>query len=108
VEINLLKQPEERLITQRKEPLKCWGCGEEHLLRSFPRGQQDNRRAYNIQEYTMVINMARSMSYIYATLDNNQVSHQASVVEMEGIIANCLVSILIDLGSNSYVPPSGC
>jgi hypothetical protein len=39
-------------------------------------------------------------------LDNNQSNHQASVVEMEGMIANHLVSILIDLGSNfSYVAP---
>jgi hypothetical protein len=39
-------------------------------------------------------------------LDNNQVDHQASVVELEGMIANHLVSILIDAGSNlSYVAP---
>jgi hypothetical protein len=35
-----------------------------------------------------------------------QADHQASVVEMEGMIANRLVSILIDPGSNlSYVAP---
>jgi hypothetical protein len=46
------------------------------------------------------------MPRIYASLDNNQADHQASVVEMEGMIANRLVSILIDLGSNlSYVAP---
>jgi hypothetical protein len=39
-------------------------------------------------------------------LDNNQANHQASVVELEGMIANHLVSILIDPGSNlSYVAP---
>jgi hypothetical protein len=39
-------------------------------------------------------------------LDNNQADHQALVVEMEGMIANCLVSILIDPSSNlSYVAP---
>jgi hypothetical protein len=44
------------------------------------------------------------MPHIYATLDNKKVDHQASVVEMEGMIANHLVSILIDPGSNlSYV-----
>jgi hypothetical protein len=50
--------------------------------------------------------MARSIPQIYATLDNRQVDHQYSVVEMEGMIANQLVSILIDPGSNmSYVSP---
>jgi hypothetical protein len=39
-------------------------------------------------------------------LDNRQANNQASVVEMEGMIANHLVSILIDPGSNlSYVAP---
>jgi hypothetical protein len=46
------------------------------------------------------------MPQIYATLDNKQDDHQASVVEMEGMIANHLVSILIDPGSNlSYMAP---
>jgi hypothetical protein len=46
------------------------------------------------------------MTRIYETLDNNQVDHQASVVELKGMIANHLVSILIDHGSNlSYVAP---
>jgi len=46
------------------------------------------------------------MSHIYVVVDNKQANHQASVVEMEGMIANHLVSISIDLGSNSiYVSP---
>jgi hypothetical protein len=46
------------------------------------------------------------MPQIYAVVDNKQVDHQASVVEMEGMITNHLVSILIDLGSNlSYIAP---
>jgi hypothetical protein len=46
------------------------------------------------------------MPYIYASLDNKQDNNQASVEEMEGIIANHSVSILIDPGSNlSYVAP---
>jgi hypothetical protein len=39
-------------------------------------------------------------------LDNRQVDHQNSVVDMEGMISNHLVSILIDHGSNlSYISP---
>ena len=39
-------------------------------------------------------------------MDNNQADHQASVVEIEGMISNHLVSVLIDPGSNlSYIAP---
>jgi hypothetical protein len=86
--------------------LKILGCGEEHLLRDCPYMKQNNRRVYNIQEATIVNYLARIMPQIYAALDNRQSDHQALVVEMEGMIANHLVSILIDLGSNlSYVSP---
>jgi hypothetical protein len=33
----------------KREPLKCWGCGEEHLLRDCPHRQQNNGRVYKIQ-----------------------------------------------------------
>jgi hypothetical protein len=50
--------------------------------------------------------VARILPQIYASLDNRQVDHQASMVEMNGMICNHLVSILIDLGSNmSYIAP---
>jgi hypothetical protein len=50
--------------------------------------------------------VSRSLPQIYAGLDNRQANHQASVVEMEGTIANHLVFILIGPGSNfSYVSP---
>jgi hypothetical protein len=32
----------------KREPLKCWGCGEEHLLRDFPHRKPDSRRVYNV------------------------------------------------------------
>ena len=88
------------------EHLKCWGCGEEHLLRDYPHRQQNSQIIYNVQEATTVNDVARSMLQIYAAVDNKQVDHQASVVEMEGVITNHLVSILIDPGSNlSYIAP---
>jgi hypothetical protein len=50
--------------------------------------------------------VASSVPQIYAALDNNQADHQASVVEIESMILNHLVSILIDPGSNlSYIAP---
>jgi hypothetical protein len=46
------------------------------------------------------------MPQIYTALDNRQADHQSSLVEMEGMISNHLVSILIELGSNLiYVVP---
>jgi hypothetical protein len=90
----------------KREPLKCWGCREEHLLRDYPHRQQRSQKVYNIKEATTVNDVARSVPQIYAALDNNQVDHQASVVEIEGMIFNHLVSVLIDPGSNlSYIAP---
>jgi hypothetical protein len=86
--------------------LKCWGCGEENLLRDCPHIQWNSRRVYNFQKATTVKDVARIIPCIYVVVDNKQADHQASMVEMEGMIANHLVSILIDLGSNlSYVAP---
>jgi uncharacterized protein affecting Mg2+/Co2+ transport len=71
-----------------------------------PHRQHDNRRVYNVQEETTVNDVARSVSRIYAVVENRQEDHQASVVELEGIISNQPVSILIDPGSNlSYISP---
>jgi hypothetical protein len=95
-----------KIDNTKREPLKCWGCGEEHLLRDCPHRQQINKRVYNVQEATKVNDVARSMPQIYASLDNRQDDHQALVVEMEGTISNHPISILIDHSSSlSYVSP---
>jgi hypothetical protein len=50
--------------------------------------------------------VARSVLQIYAALDNNQADHQYSVVEIEGMVFNHLVSVLFDPGSNLiYIAP---
>jgi hypothetical protein len=90
----------------KREPLKCCGCGEEHLLRDFPHRKKDSRRVYNMQEATTIDDVARCKPQMYTTLDNRKVDHQGLVVDMEGMISNHLVSILIDPSSNwSYVAP---
>jgi hypothetical protein len=90
-----------KIDNPKREPLKCWGCGEEHLLRDCLHRQQNSQRIYNVQEATTVNDVARSVPQIYAALDNKQANHQAS-----WWITNHLVSILIDLGSNlSYIAP---
>ena len=44
---------------------------------------------------------------IYATLDNTQVEHQASISETYGKLCDQVAYILIDPGSNySYVKPN--
>jgi hypothetical protein len=56
----------------KREAFKCWGCGEEHLLRDCPHRKPNNKRVYNVQEVTTVNDVARSMPQIYAALDNKQ------------------------------------
>ena len=97
---NPFRSTQGKIDNPKREPLKCWGCGEEHLLRDCLHRQQNNRRIYNIQEATTVNDVAQSMSQIYAAVDNKQADHQASVVEMEGMITNHIVYILIDPSSN--------
>jgi hypothetical protein len=88
----------------KRDPLKCWGCGEENMLRDCSHRKQNNTGVYNIQEATTINNVSRSMPQIYASLDNRKDDHQASVVEMEGMVSNQLISILIHHFSNlSYV-----
>jgi hypothetical protein len=90
----------------KRKPLECWDCRGDHLRRDCPLRQQNSRKIYNMQEATTVNDVARSVPQIYAALDNNQADHQASVVEIEGMIFNHLVSVLIDPGSNlSYISP---
>lgn len=48
----------------------------------------------------MVGEVGQSIPRIYATMDNFQADHQASIIEMEGKMQEKIVSILIDLGSN--------
>jgi hypothetical protein len=53
------KPTKEKEEEQKKGPLKCWGCGEEHLLRDFPHRKNDHRRIYNVQEATTINDVAR-------------------------------------------------
>lgn len=44
--------------------------------------------------------VGQSIPQIYATLDNRQADHQASIIEMNGKLYDQVVSILIDPGSS--------
>ena len=54
----------------------------------------------------MVGQVERTIPRIYATLEDHQVDHQSTVVEVEGKIVEQYVSILIDMGStHTYITP---
>ena len=87
-----------------KEPLKCWGCGEPHLLRDYP--HRNVHMLMRDREATTVNDIARNIPTISAALENWQAEHQATMVEMEGNISDLPVSILIDPGASlSYISP---
>ena len=87
-----------------REPLKCWGCGEPHLLRDCP-----HRTIQNIQvlrEETTINDVERNIPRISVSFGDCQAEHQSTMVEMEGMIAKQPVSIFIDLGVTlSYISP---
>jgi hypothetical protein len=61
---------------------------------------------YNVQEASTFNDVSRSVPRIYAAIENWQANHQASVVELEGIITNQTISILIDPRSKlNYISP---
>jgi hypothetical protein len=76
------------------------------MLRDFPHRQHDSNKFYHVHEATIVNDIVRSMPRIYEAIENQQANHQASMVELEGIITKKLISILIDPVSNlSYISP---
>ena len=87
-----------------REPLKCWGCGEPHLLRDCP--HRNIHMIMRDREATTVNDIARNIPTISAALENRQEEHQATMVEMEGKISDQSVTVLIDSGvSLSYISP---
>ena len=53
---------------------------------------------------SIVGDITRSVPHIYATLDNCQVDHQFSTINIEGKLKDVPISILIDLrASYSYI-----
>ena len=87
----------------QKEPLKCWECGEEHYFKDcIIRNRKFN--IHSIQEVLIVGYMERIMLRISAALENYQVDHQTSMVEIEDMIKIQSIYILIDPGASlSYI-----
>ena len=89
-----------------REPLQCWGCGVDHMLRNFPHRNGNVIQFHNIQGLEIVGQVVRTIPRIYAALEDHHADHQSTVFEVEGEISKQCVSILIDLGStHSYISP---
>ena len=74
------------------------------MHRNCPLENENVRPAYNVQEAETVGQVARAVPRIYAALEDRQVDHQSTIVEVVGKIAKQSVSILIDLGStHNYI-----
>ena len=69
------------------------------MHRNCPLENESAKPSYNIQEVEMVGQVARVVHTIYAALEDRQVDHQSTVVEVAGKITEQSISILIDLGS---------
>lgn len=68
--------------------------------------QGGRHQIYSAQEVQTFGDVGKIIPRIYATVDNMQVDHQASIIEMEGKLCDQVVSIFIDPGSNyNYISP---
>ena len=74
--------------------IKCWKLQGTHYARYCP--NKTNGVLHNLQEEPIVEDMA-STPNIYASLDDRQVDHKATMVEIEGKVSNTYISILIIL-----------
>ena len=73
---------------------------------NYPFENESAIPTYKIQEVETVGQVAREVPRIYAALEDRQVDHQSTVVEVAGKIVEQSVSILIDPGStHSYITP---
>jgi len=51
------------------------------MLKCFPHRQKINMKLYNIQEETIVNDVAQNIDWTYATLDNRHAGHRALVIK---------------------------
>ena len=76
------------------------------MHRNCPLESESARLAYNLQEAEAVSQVEMAVPRIYAALEDHQVGHQSTMVEVVGKIVEQSVSILIDPGStHSYISP---
>ena len=82
-------------------------CGEPNLKIHFPCLNGENKvTSHSVQEASTVGEIGRNFHSINAALEDQQVDHQSTIVEIEGIVSNHAISILIVPRSMlSYISP---
>ena len=76
--------------------IKWWKCNGPHYARDCK--NKTNGVLHKLQEEPTIEDITGTL-WIYVALDDRQVDHQATMVEIEGKILNTSISILIDLGA---------
>ena len=67
----------------QKPPLQCCGCGEAHYFKNCPqRGRNDTLE--NLQEASIVGDVARNIPRINAALEDRREYYQPMIIELEG------------------------
>jgi hypothetical protein len=95
---------EEMETRPRQQPMKCWGCNENHMFRDFPQRREKLRTTHNVQQAVIVEDMGRSVPRIYVSLDTKQAEFWLHMIDVEGKINDQPIAILIDSGaSHSYL-----
>lgn len=89
---------------KEREPLKCWGCGELHLMRDCPYHHSSVQNIQAIYEETTVNGVAQNIPIVSTGMEDQHTDHQSTMMDIEGTILNQYVSILIGLGDSlSYI-----
>jgi len=89
-----------------KANIKCWIFQEFHYARDFPQNKKNYSNVNLVQAKATVGDVARETQRISVALENQQVDHQTSMAEIEGMINRKPVSILIDPSASlSYISP---
>ena len=85
---------------EHKEPVKCWECQGPHYEKDCPNRRRNYNNVHTIQEEEMVGDVENEIPKINAALENRQVDHQTSTVEIQEMIQNKPVTIMIELGAS--------
>lgn len=73
-----------------RPPIQCWGYGGPHYVKNCPHCKGANQIS-QIQEASIVGEVARSILKINAALEDHHVEFQPTMVEFEGIILTKVV-----------------
>ena len=91
---------------KERESMKCWGCGEPHLLREFSHYPKSIRNIQVVHKETIMNGVSKNIPKISTMLDDRQDEHQPTRIEIEGTISNQSLYVLIAPGEClSYISP---